>query len=76
MESAVSWPKHGLTAGQKNLAALHDLTIFEPWFLVLGLLLALACLWFAGPAVSRRWTLSPVAAIVPYRIVSVVPPWP
>jgi Protein of unknown function (DUF3995) len=64
LRSAVSWPEHGLTAGQKNLAALHDLAIFEPWFLVLGLLLALAGRWFAGPAVSRRWTLSLVAAIV------------
>jgi hypothetical protein len=46
------------------LAALHDLAIFEPWFLVLGFLLALAGRWFAGPAASRRWTLSLVAAIV------------
>jgi Protein of unknown function (DUF3995) len=64
LKSAVNWPEHGLTAGQKNLAALHDLAIFEPWFLVLGFLLALAGRWFAGPAVSRRWTLSLVAAIV------------
>jgi Protein of unknown function (DUF3995) len=64
LRSAVNWPEHGLTAGQKNLAALHDLAIFEPWFLVLGFLLALAGRWFAGPAVSRRWTLSLVAAIV------------
>ncbi|MGH3174649.1 MAG: DUF3995 domain-containing protein [Streptosporangiaceae bacterium] len=65
LKSAVSWPEHALTAGQKNLAALHDLTIFEPWFLILGLLLALAGRWFAGPAVSRRrWTLSLAAAIV------------
>jgi hypothetical protein len=64
LKTAVSWPEHGLTAGQKNLAALHDLTIFEPWFLILGLLLALAGRWFAEPAVSRRWTLSLVAAIV------------
>jgi hypothetical protein len=47
-----------------HLAALHDLAIFEPWFLVLGFLLALAGRWSAGPAVSRRWTLSLVAAIV------------
>ena len=64
VKSAVSWPEHALTAGQKNLAALHDLAIFEPWFLVLGLLLALAGRWFAGPAASRRWTLSLVAVIV------------
>jgi Protein of unknown function (DUF3995) len=64
LKTAVSWPEHGLTAGQKNLAALHDLAIFEPWFLILGFLLALAGRWFAGPAVSRRWTLSLVAAIV------------
>ena len=42
VKSAVSWPERGLTAGQKNLAALHDLAIFEPWFLILGVLLALA----------------------------------
>ena len=65
LKSAVSWPEPGLTAGQKNLAALHDLAIFEPWFLVLGLLLALAGRWFAGPAPRRhRWMLSLVAAIV------------
>ena len=64
VKSAVSWPENALTAGQKSLAALHDLTIFEPWFLVLGLLLALAGRWFAGPAASRRWTLSLVAVIV------------
>ena len=64
VKSAVSWPEHELTAGQKSLAALHDLAIFEPWFLVLGLLLALAGRRFAGPATSRRWTLSLVAAIV------------
>ena len=64
VKSAVSWPEHALTAGQKSLAALHDLAIFEPWFLVLGLLLALAGRWFAGPAASRRWTLSLVAAVV------------
>ena len=64
VKSAVSWPEHALTAGQKSLAALHDLAIFEPWFLVLGLLLALAGRWFAGPAASRRWTLSLVAVVV------------
>ena len=42
VHAAVSWPEHELTAAQKNLAALRDLAIFEPWFLVLGLLLALA----------------------------------
>ena len=30
--SAVSWPEP-LTAAQKNLAALRDLGVFEPWFL-------------------------------------------
>lgn len=65
VKSAVSWPEHGLTAAQKNLAALHDLAIFEPWFLVLGLLLALAGRWFAGSAPRRhRWMLSLVATIV------------
>jgi Protein of unknown function (DUF3995) len=65
VKSAVSWPEQGLTAVQKNLAALHDLAIFEPWFLVQGLLLALTGRWFTGPAAGRRWwTLSLVAAIV------------
>ena len=65
VKSAVSWPERGLTVAQKNLAALHDLAIFEPWFLVLGLLLALAGRRFAGSAPSRhRWTLSLVAVIV------------
>ena len=64
VKSAVSWPEHALTVAQKNLAAFHDLAIFEPWFLVLGLLLALAGRRFAGPAVSRRWTLLLVAVIV------------
>jgi hypothetical protein len=36
VQAAVSWPEHELTAAQKNLAALRDLGIFEPWFLVLA----------------------------------------
>ena len=64
VHAAVSWPEHELTAAQKNLAAVRDLGIFEPWFLVLGLLLALAGYGFAPTATGRRrWTLSLLAAI-------------
>ena len=65
MHSAVSWPEHDLTVAQKNVAALHDLAVFEPWFLIQGLLLALVGHWFARTAAGRRrWTLSLVAGIV------------
>ena len=65
VHAAVSWPEHELTAAQKNLAALRDLAIFEPWFLVLGLLLALAGHGFAPTATrGRQWTLSLFAAIL------------
>lgn len=65
VHSAVSWPEHDLTAAQKNLAALRDLAVFEPWFLIQGLLLALAGRWLARTASGRRrWTLSLVAGIV------------
>ena len=57
MHSAVSWPEHHLTAAQKNLAALRDLAVFEPWFAIQGLLLALAGRRLARTAAgSRRWT--------------------
>ena len=62
--SAVSFPEP-LTAAQKNLAALHDLSVFEPWFLIQGLLLLLAGRWLAKTATGRRrWTLSLLAGIV------------
>jgi Protein of unknown function (DUF3995) len=65
MHAAVSWPEHDLTAAQKNLAALRDLTVFEPWFLIQGLLLALAGRWLAPTATGRRrWTVSLAAGIV------------
>jgi uncharacterized protein DUF3995 len=65
VHAAVSWPQPGLTAAQKNLAALRDLAIFEPWFLIQGLLLALVGHWFARTATGRRrWTASLVAGIV------------
>jgi hypothetical protein len=65
VHAAVSWPEHHLTAAQKNLAALHDLAVFEPWFLIQGLLLALVGHWFARTAAGRRWwTLSLAAGIV------------
>jgi len=64
VQSAVAWPGH-LTAAQKNLAALYDLGLFEPWFLIQGLLLALAGHRFACTAAGRRrWTLSLAAGIV------------
>ena len=38
--------------------ALLDLGVFEPWFLVQGLLLLFADRWFARTAGGdRRWTL-------------------
>ena len=64
VQSAVGWRGH-LTAAQKNLAALYDLGVFEPWFLIQGLLLALAGHWFARAATGRRrWTLSLAVGIV------------
>ncbi len=64
VHSAVSWPEP-LTAAQKNLAALRDLGVFEPWFLVQGLLLLFAGRWFARTATGRRrWTLSLIAGTV------------
>jgi Protein of unknown function (DUF3995) len=52
--SAVSYPEP-LTAGQKNHAALLDLGVFEPWFLIQGLLLLFAGRWFARTAAGHRW---------------------
>jgi hypothetical protein len=64
VHSAVSWPEP-LTAAQQNLAALRDLAVFEPWFLVQGLLLAFAGRWFARTATGRRrWTLSSITGTV------------
>jgi len=64
VQSAVAWPGH-LTAAQKNLAALYDLGVFEPLFLIQGLLLALAGHWFARTATRRRrWTLALATGIV------------
>ena len=62
--SAVSYPEP-LTAAQKNHSALLDLGVFEPWFLLQGLLLLLAGRWFARTAAGRRWwTLSLIAGVV------------
>lgn len=61
--SAVSYPEP-LTASQKSLAAFHDLSLFEPWFLSQGLLLLLAGRWFAHARSRRRWTLSILVATV------------
>jgi Protein of unknown function (DUF3995) len=62
--SAVSWPEP-LTAAQKNHAALLDLGVFEPWFLIQGLLLLFAGRWFARTVAGRRrWTLSLIAGVV------------
>ena len=64
MHSAVSWPEP-LTAAQKNLAAPRDLGVFEPWFLVQGLLLLFVGCWFARTATGRRrWTLSLITGTV------------
>jgi hypothetical protein len=40
---------------QKNHAALLDLGVFEPWFLIQGLLLLFAGRWLACTAAGRRW---------------------
>jgi hypothetical protein len=62
--SAVSYPGP-LTVAQKNHAALLDLGVFEPWFLIQGLLLLFAGRWFARTATGRRWwTLSLIAGVV------------
>jgi hypothetical protein len=62
--SAVSYPEP-LTAAQKDHATLLDLGMFEPWFLLQGLLLVLAGRWFARTAGGRRrWTLSLIAGVV------------
>jgi Protein of unknown function (DUF3995) len=62
--SAVSWPEP-LTAAQKSLAALHDLAVYEPWFLLQGMLLMFAGRWFARTTAGRRWwTLSLIAGTV------------
>ena len=62
--SAVSYPEP-LTAAQKNHSALLDLGVFEPWFLIQGLLLLFASRWFARTAAGRRWwTLSLLAGVV------------
>jgi hypothetical protein len=62
--SAVSWPEP-LTAAQKNHAALLDLGVFEPWFLIQGFLLLFAGRWFARTAAGRRWWMrSLIAGVV------------
>ena len=73
MHAAVSWPEHDLTAAQKNLAALRDLTVFEPWFLLQGLLLALAGRWLTPTETGRRrWTVSLAAGIVLVDVFGIV----
>lgn len=61
--SAVSYPEP-LTTAQRNLAALRDLTVFEPWFLIQGLLLLFAGRWFVTTTRARRWTPSILAGVV------------
>ena len=62
--SAVSYPEP-LTAAQKNHTALLDLGVFEPWFLIQGLLLLFAGRWFARTTGGRRWwALSLTAGLV------------
>jgi len=61
---AVTYPVAGWTAAQKHAAALGDLTVFEPWFLLEGVLLALAGRQFLrSPAARRRWTVAVLADI-------------
>ncbi len=55
VRSAVSWPEHGITAAQKTSSALQDISIFEPWFLLLGLLLAWAAHQLIATTAGRRW---------------------
>ncbi len=65
VRSATSWPEHGLTPAQKTSAALHDISIFEPWFLLQGLMLAWAGHQFAATTAGRRrWAWSLIAGTV------------
>ena len=49
---------------EKNAATALDLTVFEPWFLLEGVLLALAGRQFLRTATARRrWTAALLAGI-------------
>ncbi|MFR9673721.1 DUF3995 domain-containing protein [Streptomyces sp. TR06-5] len=54
------------TAAEKNhLSALHDLLVFEPAFLIQGVLLALAGLQFLTTAAGRRrWSVSLIVGVL------------
>ena len=45
-------------AAQDHTAAVLDLLVFEPWFLVEGLLLLLAGWWSLRAPGAHRWTVS------------------
>ncbi len=65
LHGAVNYPVAGWTSAQKNAAAALDLTVFEPWFLLEGVLLALAGRQFLPAAAARRrWTLTLLAGVV------------
>jgi len=58
VHAAVSWPERGLTAAQKNLAALHDLAVFEPRRVADGTCRQAAVVVVCLPDAARRDTLS------------------
>ncbi len=64
LHAAVSYPLGHWTAAQKSTSAARDLMAFEPWFLLEGVLLALAGRSFLGTATARRrCTAALIAAI-------------
>jgi hypothetical protein len=69
-QGAVNFPElpgvSAATAAEKNhLAAVHDLLVFEPAFLVQGALLALATWQFIRTAIGRRrWTMAVLGGTV------------
>ena len=64
LHGAVNYSVGHWTVAQKNTAAARDLLVFEPWFLLEGVLLALAGHQFLRTAPARRrWTVALLAAI-------------
>ncbi len=64
LHGAVSYPVGHWTVAQKNTAAARDLMVFEPWFLLEGVLLALAGHHLLRTATARRrWTAALLAAV-------------
>jgi hypothetical protein len=57
---------------RKNTAAARDLMVFEPWFLLEGVLLGLAGHQFLRTAAARRrWTAALLAAIAAIAVIDV-----